>query len=51
MWRFISDGECGNRNLKHAGEGLEVVNKLEWLGRRDGGRTKDLKGYKRQIKH
>lgn len=31
-------------NLKHAGEGPEVVKKLDLLGRRDGGRTRDLKG-------
>lgn len=31
-------------NLKHAGEGLEEVNKLDSLGRRDGGRTRALKG-------
>lgn len=47
--RFVSDGAdgergCGNTNLKHTGEGPEVVNKLDLLGRRDGGRTRDLKG-------
>lgn len=31
-------------NLKDTEEGPEVVSKLDLLGRRDGGRTRDLKG-------